>query len=293
MTMPLPRGSAAVTPTDPSAADARRHDRPVVRSVMPHLTRGAIGQPGEPGLLPPPAGGRQRLTAVVLAGAALLYNGWLLELSLPTGLDYRHSYVSELFAADQPFRTLFGGIEMACAALVMAGALLARGLLPGAAARAGWWTLFGFGTASLADVLLPMGCAPSLNPACDAVHPWHTVTSGLVHFFLFASMVLFCLAAAYEPARAPGPFVRRWGPCLAACALVSAVSTIGPLIGHPGWHGLPQRAHVLLVGLWFALLARQLLTSGPPQPRPQPPDAAWAGGALRQHPENLPVGRTS
>lgn len=239
-----------------------------------YLTRKVpLGQSGRP------AGGRQRLTALVLTGAALLYNGWLLEFSLPTGLDYRHSYVSELFAADQPFRVLFGGMEIVCAVLLMAGALLARDLLPGAAARAGWWALFGFGASSLADVLLPMGCAPSLEPACEAVHPWHTVTSGLVHFFLFACMVLFCVSAASGPSRVP--VIRRWGPWLLACALVSGVTTIGPLIGYPGWHGLPQRAHVLLVGLWFVLLARELLASGGPGPQPQaqPQDA-------------VPVGRT-
>ncbi|MBT2489558.1 DUF998 domain-containing protein [Streptomyces sp. ISL-96] len=224
------------------------------------LTRNApLGVSGHPARLYRPAGGRQRLAAVMLTGAALLYNGWLLELLLPTGLDYRHSYVSELFAADQPFRVLFGRMEIACAVLVMAGALLARDPGRGPAARTGWWALFGFGASSLADVLLPMGCAPSLEPTCQAVHPWHTVTSGLVHFSLFACMVLFCLAAASEPARAP--VIRRWGPRLLAGALVSAVITIGPLIGHPGWHGVPQRAHLLLVGLWFTLLARELLAS--------------------------------
>ncbi|MBT2394950.1 DUF998 domain-containing protein [Streptomyces sp. ISL-100] len=236
-----------------------------------HLTRNApLGVPVHPEQLHRPAGGRQTVAAVMLAGAALLYNGWLLELLLPTGLDYRHSYVSELFAADQPFRGLFGGMEIASALLVMAGALLARDPGRGPVVRTGWWALFGFGTSSLADVLLPMGCAPSLEPTCQAVHPWHTVTSGLVHFFLFASMVLFCLAVASEPARSP--VIRRWGPRLLTGALLSAVITIGPLIGHPGWHGLPQRAHVLLVGLWFALLARELLTSV--RRGPWPEDAA-------------------
>ncbi|OEJ23736.1 hypothetical protein AR457_03715 [Streptomyces agglomeratus] len=254
-------------------------------------TPDALRQPAPPLRLHRPARGRRRLTAAVLTGAALLYNGWLLELSLPTGLDYRHSYVSELFAADQPFRALFGGMEAACAALVMAGALLARDLLPDAAARTGWWALFGFGTSSLADVLLPMGCAPSLEPDCQAVHPWHTVTSGLVHFFLFASMVAFCVAAAPTPSRAP--VIRRWGPRLLAGAMVSAVTTVGPLIGHPGWHGVPQRAHVLLVGLWFALLAREV--AAPDGTGPGAPYAAAGSPAVAepgQHPESRPAGRT-
>ncbi|GAA1503190.1 hypothetical protein GCM10009730_02220 [Streptomyces albidochromogenes] len=250
----------------------------------PSVRPAAPGQPGQP------ADGRRRAAAAALAGAALLYNGWLLELPLPTGLDPRHSYVSELFAADQPFRALFGGMEIACAVLVMAGAMLARDLLPGAAARGGWWALCGFGASSLADVLLPMGCAPSLEPGCRAVHPWHTVTSGLVHFFLFASMVLFCVAAASVPSRTP--LIRRWGPLLLAGALVCAVSTVGPLIGSPGWHGLPQRAHVLLVGLWFVLLARELLVSGSGRAQGAA-SGPLAGTAPPQHPENRPAGRTS
>ncbi|MGW7054285.1 DUF998 domain-containing protein [Streptomyces sp. NPDC054887] len=244
-----------------------------------------IGRPAQP-----VAGRSRRPAAAALVGAALLYNGWLLELWLPTGLDYRHAYVSELFAADQPFRALFGGMEIACAALVMAGALLARDLLPGAAARSGWWALCGFGASSLADVMLPMGCAPSLEPACEAVHPWHTVTSGLVHFFLFASMALFCAAAAADPSRAP--LVRRWGPRLLAGALVSAVVTVGPLIGHPGWHGLPQRAHVLLVGLWFTLLARELLATGGTGLEPRRAAGPLPGMAPPPLPENRPADRT-
>lgn len=203
-------------------------------------------------------GRRRTWAARALTAAAVLYNGWFLELPLPTGLDVRHSYVSELYAADQPYQALFGGIEAGCAFLVIAGALLARDLLPGPLARTGCWALAGFGASSLGDVLLPMRCAPSLEPGCAAVHPAHTLTSALVHFFLFASMTTLCAAAASAPVRMPA--VRRWGPRVAACALVSALSTVGPLVGHPGWHGLPQRLHLLMVGAWFALLAGALST---------------------------------
>ncbi|MGW7820133.1 hypothetical protein ACWGLF_18845 [Streptomyces puniciscabiei] len=44
------------------------------------------------------------VAAVLLAVAALAYNDWLLQFFLPTGLDQCDSYVSELFAADQPYR---------------------------------------------------------------------------------------------------------------------------------------------------------------------------------------------
>ncbi|MEU5012395.1 DUF998 domain-containing protein [Streptomyces sp. NPDC021749] len=183
----------------------------------------------------------------------MLYNGWLLEFALPTGLDPRHSYVSELYAADQPLRALFGGIECVCATFVVLGALLAYGSAAGGWSRAGWAALAGLGLSSLADVALPMRCAPSLEPGCEAVHPWHTATSALAHFFLFASMALLSRAAVVERPRRQ--LIRRWGPRVLALALPAAVCTVGPLFGRPGWHGVPQRVHLVLVGVWFALLA--------------------------------------
>ncbi|MDH6125008.1 DUF998 domain-containing protein [Kitasatospora sp. GP82] len=197
--------------------------------------------------------------ALLLTLASVVYNDWLLEFLLPTGLDPRHSYVSELYAADQPFRQLFSWIEVASAVLVTAGALLARGSAPGRLAAAGWWSLVGFGTFSVADVVLPIRCAASVERACEAVNPWHTTTSALVHFALFASMALLIVSADIERPRLP--LIRRWGPWVLPSALVTAVATVGPLFGRPGWHGVPQRAHLVLVGVWFALLAAALAKS--------------------------------
>ncbi|MBT2384924.1 DUF998 domain-containing protein [Streptomyces sp. ISL-11] len=187
--------------------------------------------------------------------AAVLYNAWVLEAVLPTGLDPRHSYVSELYAADQPFHTLFGGIETVTALLVAAGAL-PRPHRP----AAGRWFLVAFAAASVADVIVPMRCAPSVNTACEVVNPWHTTTSALAHAALFGSMAL--LVAASVTDRARWPLIRRWGPWVLGAALLTAVSTVGPLFGHPGWHGLPQRAHLTLVGVWLALLAMSLRRQG-------------------------------
>ncbi|MFJ9417324.1 DUF998 domain-containing protein [Streptomyces sp. NPDC101227] len=185
---------------------------------------------------------------------SLLYNGWLLQFLLPTGLDPRHSYVSELYAADQPFRPVFAGIESLCALLVVVGALLACQAAAGGWARACWGALMCFGLSSLADVGLPMRCAPSVELQCEAVHPWHTGTSALAHFFVFASMVLF-IRVSVVPRM---PLIQRWGPRVLALALPASVCTVGPLFGRPGWHGVPQRLHVMLVGVWLALLAAEL-----------------------------------
>ncbi|MGW1197508.1 DUF998 domain-containing protein [Streptomyces sp. NPDC002536] len=201
-------------------------------------------------------GAREAWAALLLTVAAVVYNDWLLEFVLPTGLDPRHSYVSELYAADQRFRVLFGSIELAAAALVIGGALLARGPGPGRWAAAGWWSLVAFGVSSVADVVVPMRCAPSVERGCEAVNPWHTTTSALVHAALFASMALLVVAA--HTTRPPMPLVRRCGPWVLAAALGTALATVGPLFGRPGWHGVPQRAHLVLVGVWFVLLAAAL-----------------------------------
>ncbi|MEU2872644.1 DUF998 domain-containing protein [Streptomyces olivoreticuli] len=196
-----------------------------------------------------------------LLAAAVLYNAWVLEFVLPTGLDARHSYVSELFAADQRLHVLFGGIEIVTALLVAVGAF--PGVPPGGDrvpadrwATGGRWALVAFAASSVGDVLLPMRCAPSVNRACEAVNPWHTGTSALAHAALFASMALLIVASRAQEGR--WPLIRRWGPWVLGAALVTALATVGPLFGRPGWHGVPQRAHLVLVGAWLALLAAAL-----------------------------------
>ncbi|WP_369212857.1 DUF998 domain-containing protein [Streptomyces flavofungini] len=223
--------------------------------------------------------GRLRAAAPLLAAAAVLYNAWLLESLVPTGLDARHSYVSELYAADGAYRWLFGGLELVCATLVVAGAVLGAttAATGDRAARAGWWALAGLGVCSVADVLMPMTCTPSLRPGCRAVHPTHTLTSALVHCCLFASMALIVWAARR---RGHPPLIARWGMPVAGAALVSSLCTVGPLIGHGGWHGVAQRCHLLLVGAWLALLAHRAWTARPvPDAPPGPPARRPAVGS--------------
>ncbi|KNB54267.1 hypothetical protein AC230_05085 [Streptomyces caatingaensis] len=184
----------------------------------------------------------------MLLAAAVVYNDWLLEFALPTGLDPRHSYVSELYAADQPFRLLFSALELTAAGLVVAAALpLARRGGPRGREPAGWWCLVAFGVFSVADVIVPMRCAASVEAGCEAVNPWHTATSALVHAALFGAMAML-----------PGRRGGAWAPAVPVVALVAAVCTVGPLFGHPGWHGVAQRAHLGLVGVWLGAVGVRL-----------------------------------
>lgn len=194
------------------------------------------------------------VAAGLLVAASVVYNDWMLQFFLPTGLLQRDSYVSELFAADQPYRLLFGLVEIACAVLVVSGGALASRVLPGGWSLAGCAATVAFGMVSVADVLFPMRCAPSVEPGCPEANPWHLATSGMVHLALFASMALF-IAASRRGDPALGS-VRRWGPWLLAVSMGAAISTVGPFFGHPGGHGLAQRTHLVSVGVWFVLLAR-------------------------------------
>ncbi|MFI7316854.1 DUF998 domain-containing protein [Streptomyces venezuelae] len=214
---------------------------------------------------------RSWTVAVPLAVAALLYNAWLLEALVPTGLDARHSYVSELYAESSPYRWLFGGLELGCAVLVVAGATAGGIRAVDGIARAGWWALAGVGVSSVADVLMPMTCAPSLQPDCRPVHPAHTLTSAAVHFCLFASLILI-IRGARARARQHGmpDHVARWGPPLGVAALVSSLCTVGPLLGYGGWHGVAQRCHLLLVGAWLAMLALGALREARPEAEAAP-----------------------
>lgn len=183
----------------------------------------------------------------------MVYNDWVLQFFLPTGLHQRDSYVSELFAADQPYRVLFSLVEIACAGLVVTGGALAWSMLPGRWASAGGAATVAFGVFSITDVLLPLRCAPSVERGCPEGTLWHTTTSGMVHFTLFASMALFITAS--RRGHPPLDLVRRWGPWLLAVSMTAAILTVGPFFGHPGGHGLAQRIHLTSVGAWFALLA--------------------------------------
>ncbi|GGL93799.1 hypothetical protein GCM10010129_42120 [Streptomyces fumigatiscleroticus] len=218
------------------------------------------------------AGGRRTgpaAAAAMLSVAGVTYNDWLLQFLVPTGMDQADSYVSEVFAADQPHRPLFGGIELATALLVTcAGTLAARGA-PRGWATVGWTAVAAFGLFSVADVTFPMECSPSREAGCPADNVQHTLTSALVHLALFTSMAAFLRAARSDPGRWRRLGRRtRW---LLPASMAAAVLSAGPYVGLTGGQGIAQRVHLVSVAVWFWLLAAELLaqptaTGGPSRP---------------------------
>ncbi|WP_256255703.1 DUF998 domain-containing protein [Streptomyces sp. MUSC 14] len=217
----------------------------------------------------PARGAASTVASVLLCVAAVLYNDWLLQFFVTTGLPQASSYVSETFAADQPHRLLFGTVELFCAAILIAAAALAARAVPWGLALAGWSAVGVFGGCSVLDVLLPMGCAPSVEHGCPPDNFQHTTTSGLVECALFMSMALFGLAVRRPvlgrgrpvPGRR-GPVAGRWVPYLMPVSMASAIATVGPYLGHPGGQGIAQRIHLVSVAVWFVLLAVEARRAG-------------------------------
>ncbi|WP_225094580.1 DUF998 domain-containing protein [Streptomyces sp. CoH27] len=225
-------------------------------------------------------GAASTAASVMFCVAAVLYNDWLLQFVVTTGLPQASSYVSETFAVDQPHRLLFGTVELACAALLIVGAALAASSAPWGLALAGWGAVAAFGACSVLDVLLPMGCAPSVERGCPPDNIQHTATSGLVEFTLFASMALFGLAARRPGHDRSGSVAGRWAPYLMPVSMASAIATVGPYLGHPGGQGIAQRIHLVSVAVWFLLLAAEARRTGPlpRQPELETGDDRWYDG---------------
>ncbi|MCF2529848.1 DUF998 domain-containing protein [Yinghuangia soli] len=179
-------------------------------------------------LLRPHPRTRLLLAAILLAVAAVAYSSWVLEILLPTRLSSVDGYASELFAADQPYRWVFGSLDILAGVCAVAAALLVLPQVAGPRtgrrpahlgwARLGWvhlgWAALAvFGIATLLDVVFPLDCAPSL-PACAALeegglaswrHNVHLVTSVIANAAAIAAIGALWLAARHRDAQPSHP----------------------------------------------------------------------------------------
>lgn len=117
--------------------------------------------------------------ATVVAG--VVYSAFLVTPLLGTRLDPGRSYVSELAALDQPHDMVFRTVDGAVGVVVVAAAVH---VALGARVRAVRWAgvaLGLFGAATLLDVVAPMMCAPSADPACAADEASRSAVSLGVH----------------------------------------------------------------------------------------------------------------
>ncbi|RAS62601.1 uncharacterized protein DUF998 [Lentzea atacamensis] len=183
-----------------------------------------------------------------LVAAALLYSCWLLELVLPTGLSMVDSYVSELFADDQPYRWVFRVTDALAACCLFLAARRMRGRLVIAAVLL-------FAVATLADTVLSLDCAASVDALCRSRETAGTVSLGhRLHQVTSALTFGSALAAAAGLERS----TRRWSARVVV-ALLATTGVLSAVLVHQPGAGLVQRVQLLTIAVGLVLGARASL----------------------------------
>lgn len=219
----------------------------------------------------------RRLATLLLLSGGLLYANWLFQLVLPVHLSPLTSYVSELSALSHPYHQAFRAMDIVSGLAVIAGA--ACGMSVGRRDRAAatvWIALALFGMSNILDALTPLDCTLTVRAACNAsttpdVWRWigdpHMYASlGEEVFFVVALVALvISLRAAHAPIA-----VRRFAEVLGYVTVCTSIIA-GMLTADLNFFrqdmllGLVQRAEVLFMALWVALVPRVLIT---PELRP-------------------------
>lgn len=201
------------------------------------------------------------LLAVVVASAGILYSAWVLEFVLDVGLDPMRSFLSELDAANRPFREVFSWGDRVTGTLALVGALLGLVLLPRRRLTTVGWVAFGvFGASTIADALAPIECIPGVDPGCPGgpsglfpqLHHIHALTSSVAVFAIFTTMVAFTLAARRYRS---WPLLCTWGlGVFAVVTVTTAWMLIADNLTGDYSLGLAQRIQVAGMTVWMVLL---------------------------------------
>jgi Protein of unknown function (DUF998) len=223
--------------------------------------RGGMARAAAPA---PPVAARANVVLPTVSGiaAAVFDCAFLLQGLSPSTLSAVNSLVSELEARDQPGSRLFGLASLLSGLMAMVFAVtLQRRLPPGRTGLAGCWAIALFGLGGIADALMPMDCAPSVEAACRRLeeqgrlswfHQWHTWSSVLGTVALLASLWLLGRHLRGRPGWEVAAAVGRWGfPWLTAVSGVVAVMTLRYL---PGL-GVVQRVQTVGIAGWLVVLA--------------------------------------
>lgn len=207
---------------------------------------------------------RADLLVTTLAGlaAGIFDCAFLLAGLRHSSLDPLTSLISELEARDQPSSGWFrwASLLSGLAAVVFAAGLRQR-LPPGRLAVAGCWAVAVFGLGGMADALMPMDCAPSVNEACRRLeqggdlswmHQGHTYSSVIGTVGLLVSMGLLGWHLRHRRGWRLGSTVG-----LVGCVVLSAWSAIVSVmtIAYLPYLGLAQRIQVVAIAAWMVVLA--------------------------------------
>jgi hypothetical protein len=197
--------------------------------------------------------------------AAALYTDWVvLGPLLGHGLSPVRSYVSELGARTQPGHLVVDTLDVVCGVcLLLCSAWLRRALdavgAPAAAVH-GSYALMVFAGATALNALVPMSCAPSLQPDCAAGGLSLRGPPEDVAATALSVLAVVCSVASMALLGHGLSGVPRWRQvarsgrtlCAAAAPLALVVGVLGALDVAVG---LPQRALIVLQAAWVARLA--------------------------------------
>lgn len=213
-------------------------------------------------------GGRvgRRVRSVVTTGsgvlAAVLGCAFLLQGLSRSRLPVAGSLISELEARNQPDGALFRTATLLAAmATVVFAAGLRHRLPPGALGTAGCWAVGLSGLGAVADALLPLDCAPSVDAICRRneehgnlswPHQAHSWSSVLGAAALLASLWLLGRHLRSAPGWRGVSVLGRVG--FALLVTYSGVLTVMTAFYLPGV-GLVQRIQELAFSAWLAVLA--------------------------------------
>jgi hypothetical protein len=201
-------------------------------------------------------------TTVAGLAAGVFNCAFLLSGLRSSPLDPVISLISELEARDQPGGGWFRWASLlAGAAAVVFAAGLSQRLPPGRLGLAGCWAVAVFGLAGMADALMPMDCAPSVDEVCRRqeaggalswMHEGHTWSSVVGIVGLLVSMSLLGWHLRHHSGWRLASLVG-----LVGCAALSAWSAIVSVmtIEYLPTLGLAQRIQVLAIAAWMAVLA--------------------------------------
>ncbi|MFI0237842.1 DUF998 domain-containing protein [Streptomyces sp. NPDC016845] len=228
---------------------------------------------------------------MLLMCSGVLYNAWLVQSVLVTGVDPVHTFVSELLAEGQPYGSLFRAIDLlagGCAAAAAVLALDAR-LPRGRWETAGWWAFGVFGAATMVDSRSPLTCALVADRACFArevaglapvSHTVHATTSAVSTAAALAAMTAFTVAsrrcdrstAVHIDRSAQGLVLVQWAVNVWLMVAVIVLMTRSVNL----WVGLAERSQELLLAGWTLLSAAGLI------PAERPPLTARPQAARRR-----------
>ncbi len=211
-------------------------------------------------------GARWRVAGWLLLLGAIAYTGVPWEAMLGFPLDPAVAFQSELAASDQPTRVIFALSDgFAGVAAVVAAGLLWWGRSPADTrwARLAPIPVLLFGIGTIADVLSPLPCAPSVDAGCAAADgaasagTAHSVTSLIATSALIALAVLLAGLLIGWRRRGGRVSFAWWLPVLlyAATSLVTAGLSIADNLGaEPTGLGWWQRAQTAAASLCLAVL---------------------------------------